>query len=77
MSDAPLGDLRLDVTVVRGGHPDAATLGAIEQAVRSVLAAPASDPAGGMPAWRRAARLEAVGARRVCTLAGLAERART
>jgi len=64
-------DERLDVTVAHGGHPDEATLSAIEQAVCTVLAVPSSAATVATPAWRRAARIEALGARRVDSLAAL------
>ena len=71
MSRSAERDARLDVTVAHGGHPDEATLSAIGQAVRTVLAVPASAATVTTPAWRRAARIEALGARRVHTLVAL------
>jgi len=76
VSGAALRGPRLDVTVVQGGHPDAATLAAIEQAVASVLTAPLSDAASRMPAWGRAARLEAAGTQRILSRLLLARTAR-
>ncbi len=76
MSRSPERGARLDVSVVRGGDPDEATLSAIEQAVRTVLAVPSSAATVATPAWRRAARIEALGARRVDSLAALSAEVR-
>jgi hypothetical protein len=64
-------DLRHEVTVVRGGRPDAPMLDAIERAVRSVLAGVGVAPSESASAWRRAGRIEAAGALRIDTRTAL------
>jgi hypothetical protein len=72
VSDTRTRGTRLEITVVGGGHPDTATLAAIEEAVRGARSDAGALATAAAPAWLRAARLEGTGRPRIVSLTGLA-----
>jgi hypothetical protein len=71
VTDTAVTRRRYDVTIVRGGRPDDATLAAIEQAVLTVRAKDEAKASAAAPAWRRASLLEATTMRRITSRAAL------